>query len=270
MTEEQLDSGFPTSIKYGEIKKCGPGYDPVKIKKYDLLYDGGEAFHKHIGDFLVKRQIEKSAEGAGHWDARSEKAWYVPRGPGLIDWLVAEVFKKDVKIVCNNGTEEQKAYWEGLNTNADGLGGSLSTAARDALRQILIHGRGSFSVQFTDEVGQATDPESQEGRIRSLPACMVDDCEYDHEGNLVMMRTHHKTPVRENLWSQPKDVEKSWTYFTREYVVEYAYTKPIEEEPDEKYDVPRVDDFKHDFGEIPIFPIRAGREMSHFSVMANE
>lgn len=274
---EESKISFPAEIKFGVLNTRGAEYHEERLLCHKLMYEGGSAFHDHIDKFLVKRQIEKSGTnyrinnktgkiegagaGAGHWEARSEKAWYIPRGAGLIDWLIAEVFKRDIKIVCNNGTEEQKKYWESLNDNVDGLGKSLSALARDVLKEVLLHQRGYFAVKFTDEYGQAASDGSLDARIRSLPAELVDDWEFDPFGRLTLVRTRHEQLVRENVWEQPTKRRYCWSFFTEAQIAEFELEAKIDAAPKDEESVSKVEDFNHDFGEIPIFPIRAQREM---------
>ena len=260
------EAKFPSEILYGEIKVTGANYDEDRLEDFTCLYEGGKKFHDNIHRFLVKRRIEscegENAEaGKKHYADRCAKAWYIPRGAGLIDWLVAKVFEKEVKIVCNGGTEEQKAYWEGLNTNADGLGAPLSSIARQSLREVLTYGRGYFTTKFTDELGEAAKPETKDARLRSLPALLVNDWEFDAQGKLTMIRTHHTTMVRPNPWSQPDTKRQNWSFFTDTDIAEYSIDSKKDETPNDKAPVPKTDEFEHDFGEIPIFPVRASREM---------
>lgn len=259
---------FPGAIDYNTLNQHNSEYDAERMLKHRLLYEGGPEFHDKIDKFLVKRQIEKNSAGSGgfngnaHWEARSEKAWYIPRGAGLIDWLIAEVFKKDIRIVCNDGSEAQKEYWEGLNENADGLGTSLSTICRRALREVLLYKRGYFAVNFVDEFGEAAKEESLEARIRSIPASTVDDWELDGFGKLTMLRTRFNELERTAIWTQPTTQRYCWSFFTDTQIAEYEITGvPKDSEPKGEDNANRTKDDQHDFGVIPIFPVRAEREM---------
>jgi hypothetical protein len=169
---------FPPVLPIKDLRVHHPEYDADEIENYRLIYEGGKAFRNKIDRFLVKRQIEKSGvvngiDGNAHWKARCERAWYVARGPGLIDFMVASVFK-DLRLSAPN---DSTGFYERLNTNADGKGTNLVQIMRDALRNDLLYGRGYLSANFSREYG-----EDSPVQIAAPRADLLDDWNEDDDG----------------------------------------------------------------------------------------
>lgn len=254
---------FPPSIAVETLLKKNPIYNADKLKKYRVIYKAGEAFRETIDDFLVKRQIEDASSSCGgvcgksQYEARKKVAWYVPRGSGLIDWLVAAVFKKDVDIVAE---KDPKGFWEALNDDVDGMGTTTGALCRSALREIMIHGRAYFAVNFVEPMAIPGKNETLDARIKVLTAEQVDDWDEDEDGNLLWVRTNRVIPVRTNPWEQPTKEKWMWTYITATEICTYWAEKEIDKEFD-RDSVATAESIPHDFGRVPVFPIRAKEEI---------
>jgi len=245
---------FPASVPVKEIKETSKAYNAEKITNYTALYEGGDIFTEQIENFLVKRKAEKNGQSADY-ECRKHRAPYINHAGGLIDWLTAAVFKDEPAFVVDeNASEQTKAYWEGLNEDANGLGWNLSAVAREGLRQVLLHGRSYLSVDFPSDEGSVADRNSLDAYIKNLRAIEVDDW-HEKDGKLEWVRLHNAEQVRdrEKLWSQSNKVRHTWTYYQDNTIVMYeAYENGSgtfdSEEANKVYEV------NHDFN-MPVFDV---------------
>lgn len=258
MSEDTIDT-FPASIPIRDLQEHNPEFDEKQVQRHKLIYEAGEEFKRNVDKFLVKRQIEKigatcGVDGNSHWEARKEKAWFIPRGSGLIDFIVAAVFKNSPYLEAEPDTE---GFWDGLNSNADGLGTDFSTVLRQALRQVLTFGRGYLAISFAEPETQAG--EESEVRISALPADCLDDWGHDESGRLKWVRTYREDRLRSAIWRPSDTVKKCWTYVTDSEIAEYEAIFENGKQSPQLANLVRQT--SHNFGSLPVYEIRASKEM---------
>ena len=103
---------LPNSMLVSDLEKVNPEYDADTIEKYGLLYDAGKRFRRRVDKFIVRRQVEESEEACGefgnkHYEARKKRSWYIPRGPGVLDWIIDSTFKKGLKVKTQEDEDEK-------------------------------------------------------------------------------------------------------------------------------------------------------------------
>ena len=257
---------FPSELEVAKLQSHHPGFDMAEARRFGALYDGGKAFRALIDQFLVKRTIEIQQENSGQVPAgvepiyaqRKKRAWYIPRGAGLVDWLVAAVHRQEPKIVCKGGTAEQKAFWEGLNDDADGRGMNLPALTRRVMRQIMVQGRGYFGITFPAAEGSVRNPSSLEFALRDYAPLQATDWMCDERGNLTMLRVYTCQTVRKNPWDTTSTMRHTWTFLTADKTAVYVADAENGQLPQYAKLAGAVQ--PHDFGRIPVFDVRAGAE----------
>ena len=268
---------LPASIPVKDLEEVHPEYDAEMIKQYGLLYAGGKKFRAEADQFIVKRQIEEGYSGcegaSGHYTARKKRSWYIPRGPGVLDWIIDSTFKKGLKVetgdepdrtpdpvtgVVPEPKEPEENYWTDLNYDADGKGNSLNQVAKNAQRQIELFGRGYFYLYFDKTEATAADATAKDARIRYLPASAVDDWERDANGKLLWVRLHSRDLVRSAPPAQPDLERHYWTFITATETVVYSAEKKLKESwKDDAVASRQTKDGTHDFGALPVYEIPA-------------
>lgn len=256
---------YPERLEVAKLRSHHAGFDEAEAKRHAALYSAGKQFQSLLDQFLVKRNVELQQEATGKipaglgsiYDQRKKRAWYIPRGAGLVDWLVAAVHRKEPRIVCNGGTAEQKKFWERLNDNADGRGMNLASLTRQVMRQIMTHGRGYFGIEFSAPESSARDVDSMAFAIRDYAPLQVTDWTCDERGNLTMLRVYSCQQVRANEWDTEIIKRHVWTFLTAKETVVYQADEVGGSVP--QY-AQRISEAPHDFGRIPAFMVRSGKE----------
>jgi hypothetical protein len=244
---------FPGSIAVKDIEKTNPAYDADKISNYDALYEGGDKFRDKIDQFLIKRKSDK----ANHDDykLRASRAPYCNHAGGLIDWLTAAVFRDEPAFVVDeSASDATKDYWNGLNEDANGLGWNLSAVAREALRQVLLHGRSYLAVDFVNPSGSFADIDTMAAVISNLRAIEVDDWEIK-DGVLMWVRLHNVECVRDdsNPYLRQKKERHTWTYYDGNDIAIYEAFKDGGSWQSEVATL--IDEQTHDFPQLPVYEV---------------
>jgi hypothetical protein len=244
---------FPSEITIEEISKTSSEYLSDKIELYSALYEGGDSFRKNkrvMDKMLIRRKME-SGTGEGQYERRKERAPYVNRAGGLIDWFVASVFPDDIEIIPGTGANAE--YWESLNENADGIGTPFGTLCRQALLEMLVNRRSYFRLSFDSE----NDP--NDARWSLFLAGSVDDWQRDEIGALSMVRAHGCEDVRSSPFKQPDRVRHTWTYYLPDAIAIYE-AEAEKHRGFQPTDKARLKgSVQHDFAGLPVFDVRAGR-----------
>jgi hypothetical protein len=248
-----MPDSFPASLLVKTLLQTHLEYDAGKLALFNALYEGGEAFRAKpiMKQMLIKRQIEYTSEGAAQWERRCERAGYINRAGGLIDWFVASVFPEPLLLQPTGLSEESTEYWDGLNLDADGAGTPFGTLCRNALQEMLVNRRPYFKLHF---------PESNtDARWSLLHSADVDDWLKTPEGALSMARVRGCDPVRSTIFDQPDKERWTWTYYTAQDVAIYEAEKKIGETWRDEDKATLAAQERHDFKAPPLFDIRASR-----------
>jgi hypothetical protein len=250
---------LPATVPIDDIIKTHSEYHPDKIRQYTAAYEGGSAFENIVDEMLVKREIEYT--NSDLYKQRKERADYINRAGGLLDFLKAAVFKAEPYIQ----PAEDDEYWLGLNLNADGNWKSTPATMRDGLLSMTVNKRAYFFADFKDEIFDPKSPTTANARLRVLGAEIVDDWGRDDSGALSWVRLHTVEMVRENennVTEQPNVERHRWTYIDSDSMQTYeAYSDP--DQPIEGSQKPAAliaspNGGKHEFGCLPVFEIKAG------------
>lgn len=283
-TGAEPSSAFPSSIPLEDICKQNEHYHAALYSKYRDLYEGGEHFKKHIGEYLVKRQIEESAvggknrlnqksegepyiergamaadsgasiAGAAQWEARKKRAFYVPHVAGMIDHMVSAAHYEEPEIKSEN------EYYKGLNASIDGAGKDISVQSKEAMTDLLVYNRPFLAIR-TPELSVAPQNQDEAKRVGAnncmlslLPTKMVDDwCE---QPGMEFVRTHREDYIRSTPYKQPDRERHLWTYITKDALYEYGHECERGTFGQEKVEVSLLRVRKHQFGRLPVVPIK--------------
>lgn len=267
---------FPSAILVKEIAKTNSRFNAEKYEKYRAMYKAGEFFKALQDEFLVKRALEKSGSssdanlgGAKQYNERKERAYNIPRGSGLIDWMAAEGTKDHVKIAVDGEVKDatdpetgetlkvptEAEYWFGLENNADGLGRDMTSIATTLVREAELFGRAYLYAYFPEEVGHTSDPDSLTAWMRVLPTDSVDDWEYKSNGQLDWIRVHSVTELRSAWYKQPDVDRHTWCYITDSKIVCYFADKKKGQQFKDEDEATILYEDEHDFERIPVFPV---------------
>lgn len=274
---------FPSSILLEDIVKTNVSFDGAKYQEYRALYKAGAAFEDMKDTFLIKRAIEEGGSGNTNvggerqYAERKKRAWNIPRGSGLIDWMASEGTKDPVKFTVDGQTKEgdptqpdemgnpkpaakpneRAEYYFNLADDADGLGRDATSVATSLFREAEMFGRAYLYAYYPRETGSKSDPESLEAKMRVIPTDAVDDWLYKSNGELEWIRVHSVEMVREPgaWWKQPEYEKHTWTYIDGEMTACYTAVKKAGTEWKKDDSATLEDESKHDFGRIPVFPV---------------
>jgi hypothetical protein len=251
---------MPERIPVKALESSASEYYADKMREYNALYEGGEAFENEKREFLPKRPIEKAQETVGgnaHYDSRLASAFYTNYAGGIVDWFSAKIVENKPRIVVGDGVKDTtREYWESLNDNADGKGNPLVTLCRWAARGVIVNLRSYFAVDFQSD-------DAQDGRIALMDALTVDDWDKDPDGQLLWVRRHTQEALRDESepWAQPKMEAHYWTFFDGEQIVVYRAEKGINARQfPENAIAEKINDSEHDFG-MPVFDVRSDKSM---------
>ncbi|MCX7806597.1 MAG: hypothetical protein N3A38_15645, partial [Planctomycetota bacterium] len=157
--------------------------------------------------------------------------------------------------ICD-GTRADNTYWESLVPDADGAGRSMAQLCRDALLAIMLYGRAAFYVRFPAEIGIPSRPETLAARLAVLPAPAIEDWELDERGDYAWVRLHTIETIRSAPEKQPRMELHRWTYLWPDRQVVYSASKEVRAAwKRDTVLTPIV--IQHDFGRLPVFPVRA-------------
>lgn len=261
-----------------DLQRTHPAYRADLYEKYGDLYEGGERFDRHVDRYLIKRQIEESASkggslypksesgtvhggaaqdpaaeaGAKQWEARKKRALYTPHVAGMIDQIVSAAHYEEPEIKSDD------EYYRSLNKNVDGKGKDLAVLSKELLTDLLIYNRPFIAISVSNSATARNRQEAKtiganDCRLSMLPTCMVND--WSEEAGSEYVRTYRCDLVRSKPWL-PADTERHlWTYITADAVIEYEL-KCGEGKLAEYDTVPMVRSTPHDFGRLPVVPLK--------------
>ena len=253
---------FPIKLDVKDLLVCHPEYEQKQICLYEALYRGGALARtpEIQNEMLIMRQVEKVPQFAGQYLRRKERAHYVNRIGGLVDWFVASVFPEGPAI------EASLPYWDALNKDVDGLGTPFATLNRDLLRAMLVHRRAYLRVWFPVKAGEEVAQDNEDklaARFAVVCAEEVDDWDFDRMGFLAWARLHSSCMERENdsIPASPWNMERHfWVFHTEKKTVTYTAVKKTDEDWKSDAEAEQTEDSAnatHDFKTLPIFDLRA-------------
>ena len=237
------------------LLKPGPEYDAKVLELYDAMYAGGSKFEDVKPSLLVKREIERSGgeAGARSYKMRLERAAYLNRLGGIIDFFCAKVFVNNPRVVPQ-ATGPDAEYWESLNDDADGNGTPFATLCRQTLREMLISNRAYIKVNFDDEEDEL------QASISLKKAMEVDDWMFGKDGELEWVRCHAVDVERPMIATDEDKAQErhTWTFYTRTSVDIYEARKPVGTEWENEAVAIKIDEEgEHDMEVVPFFDTKS-------------
>lgn len=136
-------------MKYSELNVYHPDYDATKIKRYDLLYEGGDDIIDNAKEFIHREPQETETA----YKNRLKYASYKNYMAQIINGYVADLFSKKMVIVTsdevdNPDSELTPQYYKDFEENADGQDNALSQVLRELVTEGMIHGHSFLGVDF--------------------------------------------------------------------------------------------------------------------------
>ena len=198
---------LPDRLKIKDLDATNGEYDAEKLRLYWAMYAGGQFFRDVVDEVIIKRAIEEKSTQIGQrsYAERKKRACYINRTGGFIDWAVAEICKDEPRITVEGGTEDQQAYWESMNLDADGFG----TPFPAIVRRLLV----DEMVSRYAYVGLSQD-EQDAARVNffRINPCEVLDWERSaDDGKLTFSKVKSVRPYREVEYLPPVGDVVRWT-----------------------------------------------------------
>jgi len=246
---------LPQTINKKALDATASDYDGEKLDEYWALYAGGDAFRKIIDKMIIKREVEEKQTtfGMRSYKERKRRACYINRVGGFIDWATAEVTKHVPRIVVDGGTEEQVAFWEGMNRDCDGEGTPFHALAARLIVDEMVSRR-SFAMVRQD------DQDLMQAYFGRVNPCSVLDWQESNGGDLAFAKVKYSEPYRPESFLPADGEVVTWCIYVSEggIVTEYKYravckhNNYVDPVTDESItDIPMVEQNQFD-GSIPL------------------
>jgi len=198
---------MPETLKIKDLDSTNGEYDAAKLRLYWAMYAGGQFFRDVVDEVIIKRSVEEKSTQIGQrsYAERKKRACYINRVGGFIDWAVAEICKDEPRIMVEDGTEDQKAYWEGLNLNADGFGTPFAAIVRRLLVDEMVS-----RLAYVGLAQEDFDP-SHVIFFRVNPCEVLDWERSADDGKLTFAKVKTVRPYRETEYMPPNGELVRWT-----------------------------------------------------------
>lgn len=269
-----------TTKPISELKHTHPEYRPDLIEMYQDLYEGGERFEKRKNKYLRFRALEKSGMPAGRKlrDGRLDSATYTPHVSGLMEFLLSACMQAEPAILAS-GPEAKTAYYNGLNSNADGRGTDLPALIRSRMLEGMLQFRSCLTIVFPEDGSTYTDLQAQreagalDAHLGVLDAKDIDDWECDEEGELLWVRTHTQVWERSKPYGARDTAKHIWAFITPTETTTFVARRSADDERKDYWpkDANAVaDDPKpHSLGALPVVMLDIPKGLHVMARLAN-
>jgi hypothetical protein len=244
-------------MKVKELKVQHPEYDAGLLTKYELLYEGGEAFLKQVVLFLPKRH----SEAQKLYNERLTRAFYIGYVGPIIDYFSSNLFAFNANI---SQKKDKNPFYDEFLSNVDLKGTEINDFFREVFTQTLIYRQSYILVDFpslpADIIPQSKKEEDELGLTRAylvnFHKKQMIDWQLDDIGNFEWVKFHSEERFKESFNS--KEIKRhKWYIYGKDGYQLFQY--------DEDPDVPQDDDLKeatlvesgkHSLpGRVPIYSI---------------
>lgn len=138
-------------MKFKQLNQFHPSYDAERIRKYDLLYEGGEDIIKNASMF-IHMQPEESAAA---YNNRLKCASYKNYMAQIVNSYVAELFNRQMVVVAMQEEKDGKqvpmetdAFYTSFFQDCDLMDTSLQLFMREMTAEAMVHGCAYVGVDF--------------------------------------------------------------------------------------------------------------------------
>lgn len=260
-------------VEYKILNTTNLKYDPVKIEKMCLLYEGGYKMMDNASLFLKKLQIENQKS----FRERMECASYLPYMSQFVDHFSASLFSDELIVREASDADDEDTlgepvhnqdFYKLFSANADGVDNSLHNFMKDVFTEALYGKCAYVGVDFASGMDEEAPTnlleEEMMGLDRAYLYCVdpktVVDWKKDYTNNkFEWIKIKYDTCVQEDPLALPmhKVGFKIWTM--RNGVAHWAWYEskelPLNKEPRNSDDIPLVAEGDTSFKEIPVFEL---------------
>lgn len=209
-------------MKVKDLKACHPEYDHNLIKKYELLYEGGEAFLKNVVMFLPKR----ASEAQKLYNERILRAFYVGYVGPVIDYFISNLFAFNANI--NKGDNKDQFYTDFL-ADTDLKGTDIDDFFQEVFTSTLIHRSSYILIDFPPKPKIAPKSRKEETEMGLDRAYLVHfkkhdliDWQFDKIGNFEWVKFHCKERFKPTF-TDPEICRHTWYIYTKTGFQVYQY-----------------------------------------------
>lgn len=242
-------------MKVKLLKTQHPEYDAQLATKYELLYEGGEAFLRQVMLFLPRR----SSEAQKVYTERVSRAFYVGYVGPIIDYFISNLFAFNSNI--NHKSGDVKFYDEFLH-NTDLKGTEFDDFFEQVFTQTLIHQKSFILIDFPSLPIDVPPPMSakEEDEMGLTRAYLVHffkkdliDWQYDELGNYEWVKFHCVERFKPSFDSKEVKRHKWYIYDKFTYNIFQYDEDPDKSEDPEMQEANLVGQGIHSTpGEVPI------------------
>lgn len=237
-------------MKVKLLNQTHPDYCREDLELRRALYEGGKAFHKHIGSFLPKHGVE----GDDVWAERRRRAFYLNFVGPITDYIASALFSPPATLAVAEGDDD---YWGDLAGDCDGQGSDWSALWKSVLMDALVNQRAWVRIDLppVGESPPASRADQEAAGLldaylvryapedvinwgtdrRGLAWVVIRRCESEQDGPVA---------ERRRIWR--------WTAIDRTQVRTWTWTSPDGKAPDDEADAVEDPTVAHGFGALPI------------------
>lgn len=232
--------------------------DPAEAARLRALYEGGQAFRGHLHKFLPQRPMENPER----YQLRKTEAVYRNYLGPIIDYFTSLLFtsKPVAKAKLDKSpVDEPGDYYDGFREDCDRNGADVDAVLKHLLTDALIEGHAWLRVGHASDGGEAPASLAEfEGRklgdswVQRVESSNVIDWETDGTGALKWAIVYSRSESRISISDTRNMVTERWEYLTNKTVEAYEVSYPEDKRPDSQAEVPRVDEYPHRYGAVPL------------------
>ena len=243
-------------MKVKQLQIKNPKYDVNLITKYDLLYEGGEAFLKNVMLFLPRR----SSEASKIYNERMARSFYVGYVGPVIDYFMSNLFAFNANI---NMKEGSNSFYEEFLKDCDLKGTDFNHFFQQVFTNALVQRKSYILLDFPRLPEDMPPPinAKEEEEMGLTRAYLVHfrrrdliDWQYDEFGNYDWVKFHCCERFKPTF-NSPEIIRHKWYIYDKLNYIIFQYDEDPEkpEDPDMK-DAYVVGQGQHSTpGRVPVY-----------------
>lgn len=239
----------------GTLNQRHPSSQHEQNERLLALYKGGEAFKKHLDEFLPSRPKEPPTQ----YTLRKKEHTYRNYVGPIVDYFGAMLFSSPPRASIEDSDQEPAPYYAAFHEDCDGTGTDLLDFAKASLTDAMVMKTSWVWLRHpVANDGQArTLAEFEElGLGDTLLTRLTDeevlDWETDDAGLLDWVVIKQKSSKRTGLDDKRSDVTITWHHVQRDRTDVYRLTHKKDVPPAESTEVPLVETIAHRYGAVPL------------------
>lgn len=241
-----------------QLMATNPSYRGDRLRLLEALYRGGEYL---LGDDKIMSQLfpKHRKEEPSVYTERKKRAFYIPYAGEIIDHLVASLFQEPLSMTHTDDSEADD-YYKALLVDISPPGGdkcSLNDLIKQQLLECFNKGVAYTLVDMPPQSEYANRAQQEAAgalQAYAVPVCpeSVLDWEEEPNGALAWAVVYGEAKRRATPDDDRDSIEKTWTFYTKEWWRRYQLVHKITETPSAETVVPCVASGRHSFGMVPL------------------